>query len=213
MVTENTPKLIELYRLGTRLFLAALFPIATAAAIFTEEIIALWTGNAAIASSMTILVPLYLIGTALNGAMQFPYALQLAYGISRLPLMINIILVSIMIPMTIFLAIQFGVIGGAASWAISGSLYLLIGTWLTHKILLKGLGLKWLLWDVGMPLLISITMVGITGSKIHEWGYAPHLQLFIGGGLVLSAFLIIILFSPHLRLAIQHNFFPGKKEV
>lgn len=213
VVTENTPKLIELYRLGTRLFLAALFPIATAAAIFAEEIIALWTGNAAIASSMTILVPLYLIGTALNGAMQFPYALQLAYGISRLPLMINIILVSIMIPMTIFLAIQFGVIGGAASWAISGSLYLLIGTWLTHKILLKGLGLKWLLWDVGMPLLISITMVGITGSKIHEWGYSPHLQLFIGGGLVLSAFLIIILFSPHLRLAIQHNFFPGKKEA
>lgn len=208
----KTEKLTELYRSGTRLFLAALFPIATAVAVFTEEIFTLWTGNSTIASSMTPLVPLYLIGTALNGAMHFPYALQLAFGITRLPLMINSILVSIMIPMTMLLAIQFGVIGGAVSWALSSSLYLLIGTWLTHKTLLNGIGLKWLLSDVGIPLVLSLAVVGIVGNKIREWGYSSYLALLIGSGLTLLTFLIIILFSPRLRFALQNNFLSGEKK-
>jgi O-antigen/teichoic acid export membrane protein len=211
VVTGDTEKLIELYRSGTRLLLAALFPIATAIAVFAEEILFLWTGNSAFALSTAPIVSLFLIGTALNGAMHFPYALQLAFGMTRLPLMINVILVTIMIPMTILLATQFGVIGGAAAWALSSGIYLLIGTWLTHKTLLKGFGLKWLLWDVGMPLCLSLLVVGIVGGKVREWGYSNYVELFIGSALAFLAFLLIILFSPRLRFAVQHNFFLMKK--
>lgn len=211
VVTGETEKLIELYRSGTRLLLAALFPIATAIAVFAEEIFSLWTGNSAFASSMAPIVPLLLIGTALNGAMHFPYALQLAFGITRLPLMINTILVTIMIPMTILLAMEFGVVGGATAWALSSSLYLLIGTWLTHNTLLKGIGLKWLLSDVGIPFLISAFMVGIIGSEVRKWGHSDYLELLIGSGLAFSAFLLVILISPRLRFAVQNSFFLIKK--
>lgn len=196
-------KLIDLYRTGTRLLLSILFPIATVAAVFAEEILYLWTGNRSLASDTAPVVALFLIGTALNGAMHFPYALQLAYGMTRLPLTINAILVIVMIPTTIFLALRYGAVGGAAAWAVLNGIYLFIGTRLTHKSLLKGVGLKWLLWDVGMPLGISLLIVGVAGHEVRGWGYSNYVELSIGSGLALFAFLIIVILSPKLRLAMQ----------
>lgn len=196
-------KLVSLYRLGTRLLLAAIFPIATAAAVFAEELLSLWTGNPALASSTAPIISLLLIGTALNGAMHFPYALQLAYGRTRLPLLINAILVVVMVPTTILLAIQFGAIGGAAAWALLNSIYLFIGTWLTHRSLLKGVGLKWLIWDVGMPLGLSLLVVGLGGSEVRKYGYSNYVELFIGSGLALFSFLLVILMSGRFRLPLK----------
>lgn len=199
VVTNETEKLIDLYRSGTRLLLAALFPIATTAAVFAVEILSLWTGNPSLASSTAPVVALFLIGTALNGAMHFPYALQLSYGMTRLPLTINAILIVVMIPTTIFLALQYGAVGGAAAWAVLNGIYLLIGTLLTHRSLLKGVGLKWLLCDVGMPLGLSLLVVGVVGSEVRELGYSYFVKLSIGGGLAITAFLLVILLSPRLR--------------
>lgn len=200
VVAGDEGKLTELYRSGTRLLLAALFPIATAAAIFAKEILYLWTGNLALASSTAPVASFFLIGTALNGAMHFPYALQLAYGRTRLPLMINAILITVMVPTTIVLALQFGAIGGAATWALVNALYLLIGTWLTHRSLLKGIGMKWLLLDVGFPLVLSLLVVGWGGSEIRKLGYSNNMELFIAAGLTLFTFVLVALFSSSLRL-------------
>jgi O-antigen/teichoic acid export membrane protein len=203
VVNDDTEKRINLYRSGTRLLLAGLFPIAGVGAVFSKEILFLWTGNAALASSTAPVVSLFLIGTALNGVMHFPYALQLAYGLTRLPLKINTILVVVMIPTTIVLALKYGAVGGAAAWAILNAVYLLIGTILTHRSLLKGVGLEWLLWDVGMPLGISTLIVGGIGHKVRECGFSYRAELFIGGGLALCAFLMIVEISPSLRIAAQ----------
>ena len=48
--------------------------------------------------------------------MHFPYALQLAYGRSRLPLVIATILLAVQIPVLIMLTARFGSVGSAASW-------------------------------------------------------------------------------------------------
>lgn len=202
VVIGETDRLIDLYRTGTRLLLAVLFPMATVAAVFAEEILFLWTGNSSLASSTAPVVSLFLIGTSLNGAMHFPYALQLAYGMTRLPLTINAILVIVMIPTTIFLALQYGAVGGAMAWAVLNGIYLLIGTRLTHRSLLKGVGSRWLLEDVGMPLVVSLLIVGVVGHKVHESEYSYYLKLFTGTGLALSAFLTIVILSPRLRIAI-----------
>jgi O-antigen/teichoic acid export membrane protein len=193
---EDTDGLIDMYRTGSRLLSAVLFPIATTAAFYSEQILIVWTDNLALASSSAPIVTLFLIGTALNGAMHFPYALQLASGMTRLPFIINTILVIIMIPMTIFLALNFGVIGGAAAWAIMNSIYLLVGTWLTHRSLLKGLGPTWLLWDVGMPLLLSLIVVAGLGRVVSSFGNSCLTDLFLGVIIALIAFLFIVIVSP-----------------
>lgn len=213
VATGSTEKLTDLYRLGTRIFLAVLFPTAVFAAVFAEELLALWTGNPVLAKNTAPIVSLFLVGTALNGAMHFPYALQLAYGMTRLPLTINAILIAIMTPTTIILALRFGAVGGAAAWALLNTIYLLIGTWLTHRYLLKGIGFKWLLSDVGVPLGLSSLVVGLVGREIHEQGYSPYVKLLIGGGAALSTFLLIVLLSPRLMIFVLNSFTRNTKKL
>ena len=206
VATGDTEKLVDLYRTGTRLLSAALFPVAVSVAFFSEDLVHLWTGNAELAASVAPIVSILLIGTAMNGAMHFPYALQLAYGMTRLPLTINAILMIVLVPVIIFLALHYGAIGGAAAWAILNFLYLLLGTWLTHRSLLKGIALKWLLMDVMMPLSLSLLIVGIGARLASVMGHTDIVRLFIGGGLAFLAFSIIILVSPNLSLHIRNRF-------
>lgn len=203
VATNDTEKLIDLYRSGTRLLLAVLFPIAGVAALFSEEILFLWTGNSTVASSASPVVSLFLIGTALNGVMHFPYALQLAYGMTRLPLKINAILVVAMIPTTILLASKYGAVGGAAAWMVLNSIYLVVGTVLTHQLLLKGVGIKWLTLDVGIPFGCTLLIIGGIGYKIHDWGFSYLSKFLISCGLVLFTFLVIIALSPRLMTKIK----------
>jgi O-antigen/teichoic acid export membrane protein len=206
VATGDTEKLIELYRSGTRLLLAVLFPIATAAAVFSEDFIYLWTGNLELSSSVAPIISLLLVGTSLNGAMHFPYALQLASGMTRLPLMINTILMIALVPMTIFLALRYGAVGGAAAWALLNALYLFVGTWLTHRSFLKGIGSNWILEDVAIPLGLSLLIVGAGGLAAAGRGNHHYMNLLFGSGLAFLAFLATMLVSPHLILVVRKTF-------
>lgn len=205
VVAEDTAQLLTLYRSGTRLLLAVLFPIAATAAVYSEQILALWTRNPAIATSSAPIVSLFLIGTALNGAMHFPYALQLAFGKTRLPITINMILITVMIPTTLLLALRFGAIGGAGAWAVLNCVYLFVGTWLTHRSLLKGMGLRWLLADVGIPLGISLVVILSFGNMVRIAVLSNYTKLFLGSLFASLAFILIVLVSSGLRVAVKDN--------
>lgn len=191
VVTGETEKLIDLYRSGTRLLSAVLFPIAIAAAAFSEEILSLWTGNPSIASSAAPIVSLLLIGTALNGVMHFPYALQLAYGMTRIPFIISIVLIVILVPVIAYFAQTYGAVGGGLAWLLLNSVYLLFGTWLTHRYLLKGMALEWLIRDVGAPLCISLFIILGGWQLIHTDGNR-FVNLLLGCGLALIASLVCV---------------------
>lgn len=193
----DSTNLINLYRSGTRLFLAVLFPIATFAAVFSNDLVHAWTGNAELASNVAPIVSLLVIGTALNGVMHFPYALQLANGMTRLPLTINGILMIPLVPMTIILAMRYGAAGGAASWLLLNAFYLLVGTWLTHRYLLKGLAVKWLLHDVAIPLALAVVIVGGGGfAALAAWQEHHYINLLFGSALVLLASAAILAARP-----------------
>lgn len=199
----DTVKVVELYRYGTRLLLSILFPVATMAAVLAEDLIVLWTGDAGLARHVAPIASLFVIGAALNGAMHFPYALQLAYGITRLPLLINVILIFIFAPLTVFLALRYGGVGGAAAAATVNAVYLIIGTWLTHRIVLRGFGAKWLLEDVGIPLGISLLIVG--GGLHLARGESASIasNVAVGAVFVLAAFAATLIASPQLSLTLR----------
>jgi O-antigen/teichoic acid export membrane protein len=213
----DTAELTDFYRSGTRLLLAVLFPTAITASVFSRDLVAIWTRNPGVASAVAPIVSLFLIGTMLNGAMHFPYALQLAYGNTRLPLKINIILLVVTVPMVITLAEKFGGIGGAAAWAILNFVFLLVGTWLTHRSLLKGIGGRWLLHDVAMPLALALLIVGIGGGVIRNSRFEPFVRLFVGGLMAFLTFAVTILISPSLLSFARNSFTlewpPRKREA
>lgn len=160
LVLESREELVLYYRRGTRILTAALFPLATVAFFFSRDILLLWTGDQGLADAGYPVLRLFLIGSTLNGVMLFPYALQLASGRTRTPITINLVLLVVMFPLTTLLALRYGAIGGAAAWALLNFLYVLLGTWLTHRALLSGVGLRWLVCDVGVPLATTLVFVG-----------------------------------------------------
>ena len=196
VVTGDIEKLINTYRLGTRILATMLFPAAMVITIFSMELVHIWSGNKVIALSVAPVISILVIGTALHGVMFFPYALQLAYGITRLPLTINTILMVILIPLTFFLSLEYGAIGGAMAWLVLHVLYVLLGTWLTHRQLLKGIGMTWLLHDVAIPLCLSM-IVGFIGYYfIQDTDYSSGMKLMYGAFLALTAALLSLAFMP-----------------
>jgi O-antigen/teichoic acid export membrane protein len=204
VATGNTEKIIDLYRTGTRIFLALFFPIAITAAIFSVDLLYIWTGNEALAISTAPIVSLLIIGTALNGVMHFPYALQLAYGATRIAIVTNIILILLTVPITIILTTYYGAIGGASGWAILNLIYILLGTYLTHRSLLIELGNKWLIGDVAPPLCMAILIAGIGGQLVQSGDYSHYTKLLIGSGLAFSATILTIASSPKLISSVAH---------
>jgi hypothetical protein len=150
-----------------------------------------------------------MVGTAFNCAMHFPYALQLAFGQSRLPMMINLTLLAVFVPVLIVLATRFGILGGAMAWAILNTLYLFFGTWITHRSLLPGTGLRWLAGDVGGPFLISLIVVGGGGYVLRSAGLPELAAATLGAVLAAAAFAIVLWTTPGLRAFARALFVPG----
>ena len=128
-------RLSDTYHLSTRLLAAIVFPFGMFLSVFATDLVHVWTGNATIAQDVAALMPMLAIGVALHGVMHVPYALQLAHGTTRLPLTINGVLMLVFLPLVIVLANIHGATGGAWAWLVFQLLYLLLGTWLTHRTL------------------------------------------------------------------------------
>jgi O-antigen/teichoic acid export membrane protein len=180
VAANETHRLIDLYRLGTRSLMAVLFPVAMILIVFGEIIVQQWTGSLEMATSTAPIIAVLALGSALHGAMYFPYALQLAYGMTQIPLTINIGLVAVFIPLIVSFVFSYGLIGGAMAWLVLQIIYLLIGTWLTHRLILRGIGAVWLLHDIGIPLIIT-TLVGVCGFYIaHAIDISSVIKLVSG---------------------------------
>lgn len=205
VVTGEIEKLKDLYRLSTRMLATALFPIAMVLAVFAEDLVFVWTNNPNIASNVAPVIALLAIGTALHGVMHLPYALQLAYGMTRLPLTINAILMVVLVPLIIILAMKYGAQGGAMAWLVLHVLYVLLGAWLTHRSLLKEVGVKWLLQDVGIPLMLSI-LIGLIGYFVIAGSESSaYMKLISACILALVASGLSLTVSPLLRAAILES--------
>ncbi|HEY2178125.1 MAG TPA: oligosaccharide flippase family protein [Caulobacteraceae bacterium] len=188
-----------LYKSGTRLLMAIIFPAAGFIGLFATDIMTLWTGNAGLAAAVTPLVRLLLFGTALNGAMHLPYALQLACGKSSLAMWISLILVVAFAPLVIVLALSYGAVGAAAAWAILNTLYLFLGTYMTHRSLLPGEGLRWLARDVGTPFAIAAVVTVGGGYLVQLLPLAEVWRLLLGALLAGAACLLSVASSGELR--------------
>lgn len=160
----DVDRLGELYSLGTRVLATLVFPTAMVMAFFARPLLQLWTGNAGLAAAATPVVMLLTAGTALHAVMYFPYALQLAYGVPRLTMTINVVMIALLVPLMVALTLTHGEIGAAGAWLSLHVFYLLFGTWMTHRLLLRGQAGRWLLRDVGLPLAASLAVAAIAAA-------------------------------------------------
>jgi O-antigen/teichoic acid export membrane protein len=182
-----------------------MFPLAMVLGLYSEPFVALWAGDAELARKCAPLILFISIGFSINGVMHFPYALQLAYGRTRIALYNSVTLMLVMVPLMLFLIDRFGLAGGAAAGMIVQIIYLFLGCWLTHRSLLQGTGMRWLIADVGIPLTIALAV-----------GIFMHNVTSVGAGDVRAALLSTVVAGPVavlLTLLASPVFYPEIRKV
>jgi O-antigen/teichoic acid export membrane protein len=203
VVASDAAEVEALYRQTTRLLGAVAFPAAMLLAVAGGDLVAIWTGDARLGAQVAPLVALLAAGAALHGVMHAPYALQLAHGRTRIPLVINTVLIVVLVPLLLALAARYGAVGGAASWVVLHVLYVVIGAWLTHRELLRGLAPRWLARDVAVPVAISAAAAGVALLLTRDLSSA-WVRAATAGALAMAATTGIVITSPDLRANALH---------
>lgn len=183
------------YHLGAQWMAAIILPIGITLATFSQEVLQLWTHNEQLAQQTHLILSIVLVGTCINGLMNMPYALQLAYGWTRLALMTNIVAASIVAPLVILGTQYYGVVGAASVWVLLNLGYMLIPLQVMHTRLLKEEKMKWYLHDVLLPTVFTVAVAMLMRALLPIGiGWFPTL-LGIGGAAAISCFLCLLLIS------------------
>lgn len=200
-------ELWTLYRLGTRMIAALVFPVAMVLAVLAEPLLTLWTQEPDIAAAAAPVVSLLCAGTALHAVMYFPYALQLSHGMPRLSITINLVMIVVLVPLIITLTLAYAEVGAAAAWLCLHLLYVVLGTWVTHRHLFVGRGAAWLARDVGLPLLLTLAVGALAlatgaGSEQGPWtllGGAVLIWMAAAGVCLAASPGLLAALSPHVH--------------
>jgi len=154
----NAAEVASLYHKASQLMAALVVPLWVALALFSEELLTLWLGDAAVVSNTHLLVSLLATGTALNALMTLPYALQLAHGWTALSLWKNAVSLIVVVPLLFWLIARYGAPGAAAAWIALNAGYLLFEVPLMHRRLLRGSMARWYGVDVALPVVICLAI-------------------------------------------------------
>jgi O-antigen/teichoic acid export membrane protein len=178
-------ELEESYLLGTKLIVLIVFPIAVFLAVSGTALVYAWTGSSEVASRVGPLVRLMSMGSALHGAMYFPYALQLATGRPQDAFRTNLILLCVTVPSTYFLASAFGLLGGALSWLLFQVLYVLIGGIVVRNYLATSSIRRWMIAVVLAPAFLAFGVISSTALiGTSSLGYGSQLLVGVMGSLL-----------------------------
>lgn len=173
--------LSRLYHSSAQYIAALVLPLAMIVSLFSEPLLLLWIRNPEVAHGVAPIASVLVWGTALNGLMNIPYALQLASGYTWLAFRLVMVKLVLFVPTIVFLTLHFGALGAAAAWLSLNLLYVLIGIPLTHAHLLKGEARTWLLRDV-LPAAAAAVAAGALA-----YGLRPRTE----SALELFAFLVV----------------------
>ncbi len=189
----------DLYHKSCQFMSVLILPVAIIISMFSFEIILLWTRNPLTAEKTHLVLSVLVLGTALNGLMNIPYALQLAYGWTRLSLYVNTISVILLVPLIFFLTGKYGAVGGASAWAILNSGYCFIVIPLVHKRLLPNENGRWYGQDVGIPLLVSLCVAGL-GRSFVTAGMPQLVMISLLAGISLATALSAVIATTTTRM-------------
>jgi len=167
----------RLYHKSCQFMAVLILPVAIVIALFSYEILLLWTQNPATAEKTHLLVSILICGTALNGLMNPPYALQLAFGWTKLSVFKNIIAVSILVPLIIYVTRRYGATGAASVWLVLNIGYVFFEIPIMHRRLLRKEKWRWYWQDVGVPLIAGLSFAGL--GRLFMGGPVPQFVMLL----------------------------------
>lgn len=183
----------RLYHHSCQLISVLILPVTVVIVLFSKQVLFLWTGSSATVANAHLLLSILVMGTALNGLMHLPYAVQLAYGWTKLAFYVSVAAVLALVPLLILVTSAYGAVGAAFIWVILNGALLLVSVRIMHRRLLKGEQWRWCFEDIGLPLAAAL------GAASICWGVAPRdgsrlllfivltgITLFVAGATILA---------------------------
>jgi len=152
--------LTHLYHLSNQCLAVVIAAIAAVLIFFSQDVIYLWTGDAATAAKLAAPLSILVAGTALNGLMNLPYALQLANGWTRLTVGVNLVALAFGIPFCIWAVGHYGILGAACLWLAINFGFVAVAIPLMHRRLMRGEMLRWYTQDI-LPPFITAALFGM----------------------------------------------------
>ena len=149
---------IRIYHSAAQLMAVLVLSAAFSLAIFSHDVFLLWLRSHSVAQNVAPVAAILAFGTAMNGLMNVPYAMQLAKGYTRVPFFTAVIVAILFVPCMVWAAGNYGPIGAAWTWFALNLLYLIVGVAFTHLLIVPGQFRLWLLRDTGLPLLAIVGM-------------------------------------------------------
>lgn len=165
-------QLIQSYHRSAQMVTVMVGSASAVLIMFSETIINLWTHDAVLAARIAMLLSILGLGNLLNCLMWIPYQTQLAYGWVSLSLTINIVLVALFVPTILWVTPRFGAEGVAWTWVSLNAIYVLLGSHLMYRKILKTEKWRWYIEDIVRPLSASIVV-----AVIATWSMPRYLSM------------------------------------
>jgi O-antigen/teichoic acid export membrane protein len=195
---EQESELRLLYHRAAQTASVIILPATVVFALFSREVLLLWTRNPTIAANAHLTASLLAIAIALNGLYHVPYALQLAFGWTRIGFYWNLVALAFMVPLLFVATGRWGQTGAAALLVALNAACLLIIVPLTHRRLLSGELGRWFAIDTGVPLTSSLLIAGVSRA-VTRTGLSSLQMLAVVVGVSFATLLAASFSTPTIR--------------
>jgi O-antigen/teichoic acid export membrane protein len=150
----DTPNLILNYHKGSQLISAILIPAALILALYSKEIILIWTNNPITVNNTWLLVTILTIGNTFHGLVYLPYMLTLAYDWTKFGLYLTLGMLTVMLPTITLTTLKYQSVGAASCWSGIAIVYFIIAPLIIHKRILRSEVKSWY-WNDNIKLMLS----------------------------------------------------------
>ena len=113
VANQDSGELCRLYHLSSQCLAVVVAAVSLVLIVFASDVIYLWTGDHALATKVALPLSILVAGTALNGLMNLPYAMQLANGWTRFARNLNLVALFLGIPFCLWATSFYGMAGAA----------------------------------------------------------------------------------------------------
>lgn len=194
---------VDAFHQYNRFMISVVAPIGLFLALFSKEILAIWTQNPETTENVWLAVSILTLGTMFNGFMHLPYYFMLAQGETKFTIYQNIIASIILTPLLFWWTKRWGLTGATLVWFSVNLAYNIICLPLVHKWFIRDNVWKTYRQDMGLPVIISVCTLGL--GRLLWPTHVPlsiPIQIFLLGFLLPIPYLLILWATPAYRLRI-----------
>ncbi len=158
-VNDRRLELLRVYHLASQVITVAVVPFGYIVALFSPQIMLLWTGDEELSKNVSLIVAILLIANTIHSLTAIPNTLRLALGMAWWAVGVNVCTIVILFPAMIWASYEYGAPGAACVWLAVGLGYLLVDIPILHRQILKGESCKWFVKDLLSPTASAVLVV------------------------------------------------------